>query len=345
MNYNLVGTVSIDYTQSLGSIIYSLKQDLKRLWQSQYYPADRIVIELSQDWYAVGAVAGEILQAIQRVALEVDISPNFILVVTGNPNIAREVYWISNNISFDGNAVSFNVSKDPFTRKETTNIHGNNDSRPQIVFEVGAGGNHVRWLLAVDPLYQNTAFSGTSAERAQWIVDNVYTDRTWYSWLSKEKHLREPMADAGITLTHNYEIDSWNLWQDKKQLFLVNDNVDQIALQYAMFNLGMNNYTPAQFISAAKQWTKTVSEIAVGCKNKTVLLSDCLFDKELNYDWYSNITKWAGFDNYYDDAVKVHYAYYKARQRCAKEFVEYFTGSEFNSYLEFYKKFSNEDQS
>jgi hypothetical protein len=212
---------------------------------------------------------------------------------------------------------------------------------PEIVFPVGFGGNHVRWLLSIDPKF-NLPYGGPSIDdKVDWICKNIYQNRSWNQWLSKEWQYRTQF-DSNIKIEHSLtqsgEMFDDLGWQNKKQLLLTVDNYTIACYHYFMVNIGLNNQTQSIIISQFTDWDKIVEKIkSFNLPNKKILKSDCISESLLDLDWYKEIVSWAEFDNLYEPASRIQTAYYQCRQQAAKDFISYFEGDEFKSHLDFYK--------
>jgi hypothetical protein len=213
---------------------------------------------------------------------------------------------------------------------------------PEIVFPMGLGGNHVRWLLSLDPKFDlKCCYSNKLEDKVKWICNNVYTKRTWNTWLTKEWHYRGKL-DSSIGLAHFLpnisEVLMDTTWQRKKQLLLRADDYTTIGYHYFMVNLGLNNQTLSVVLDQFKDWETSLEKVKnCNLASKTILTSDCISEPTLNQEWYQKIVAWAGYDDLYEHANQIHALYYQARQQAAQDFVNYFKSSEFQTHLDFYK--------
>jgi hypothetical protein len=219
-------------------------------------------------------------------------------------------------------------------------------SVPDIVFRAGACGNHVRWMLSVDPKFDLT-FCPNVAERVQWIHDNIYQSRTWNNWLNNEWTYREHL-DSIIRVSHSEfdprESPMNTAWINRPQLYLLQKDPWLAGLHYFMLNLGMNNSTLDLFVEDCQRWqhnlyyTRLYNE-SYNMPNKKILYADTLFESELDYTWYKKLIDWAGYSDCYEQAAQIHRFHFQARLRAARDFVDYFKGEHFCNNLEFYQRF------
>lgn len=212
---------------------------------------------------------------------------------------------------------------------------------PEIVFPCGYGGNHVRWLLSIDPKFNLPFCVGSINDKINWICQNIYKDRTWNNWLTTEWQYRNQL-DSIIKIEHSLtqpgEMFDNPTWQNKKQLLLTVADKTIASYHYFMVNIGLNNQTKHNVIASFEEWDNLLKYFKNNnLSNKQILQSDCITDAVLNLDWYKEIIRWAGFDNLYEQACHIHTAYYQCRQQAAKDFIAYFEGEEFSSHLDFYK--------
>lgn len=212
---------------------------------------------------------------------------------------------------------------------------------PEIIYPGGAGGNHVRWLLSIDPRVNLRFFKGSVDEKVNWICQKIYKDRTWSNWLEIEWQYRN-YFDSIIKIEHEafqgYERIDDPVWQSRKQLFLTVDDYMMTAYHYFMINIKSSSIVKHHAAGDFKRWDDQLTLFKnSNLANKQILKSDCIVEPTLNLDWYKKIIDWAGFDNLYEQACQVHAAYYQCRQQSAKDFIKYFEGDEFKSHLDFYK--------
>jgi hypothetical protein len=200
-----------------------------------------------------------------------------------------------------------------------------------IIFPEGAGGNHLRWLLFLDPQYQDPFNNYTSADsKVKFILENVYTPkRTWNTWLQQEWFHR-PMLNGQIDIFH--ECEDWKTFTDQRSLFITFNNCELPLMHYYHINLGLNSSTPEQFRAWIIYRQLTIEYIQAQTQSNSnfkFLKADCIFDPELDVDFYNQLVSAFGFDNVYEHAAQVHRAYTQCRRRSAQEFCSYFDSKEF----------------
>lgn len=89
-----------DYA-SIETAKIDLYQKLQQVYRDRFDANQRIVLVLDRDWYNQHSLAGTLLQTIQIIVQDVDISNFFICIVTSNPDIESEYLYVKNNISWD----------------------------------------------------------------------------------------------------------------------------------------------------------------------------------------------------------------------------------------------------
>lgn len=104
--FNIVGTV--DFRISPRPNFAEIFLQLNAFYQSQYQNNQRIIIVIDQDIHGEYP-AGLIMQSIQTMINDVDISNYFVELVTTNPNIETEYAWVLKNISIDSVPVNINL--------------------------------------------------------------------------------------------------------------------------------------------------------------------------------------------------------------------------------------------
>jgi len=205
-------------------------------------------------------------------------------------------------------------------------FHGN------IIFPEGAGGNHLRWLLFLDPKYQDP-FNNyqTANDKLEFIQQQVYPqDRTWNTWLQYEWYHRH-MLDEGINLSHDYR--DWQSLTDQPTLFVTFANYQLPITHYFHINLGMNSTTPDQIKTKFLHRHTVMQEIKQHqISTFNFVDGDTVFDSVLDPDFYQQLILTFGFSDLYDHAAKAHAAYSQCRKRSAQEFCNYFNSAEFQEY-------------
>ena len=94
--YNIVGIVDCnDYTPTS----VDLYEKIKKLHRAEYTPQDRIIFLITKDWD--NPSAGLMLQSIQAMLNDIDISNFFVCILTTNDKIKSEYAWVLKNISID----------------------------------------------------------------------------------------------------------------------------------------------------------------------------------------------------------------------------------------------------
>lgn len=213
---------------------------------------------------------------------------------------------------------------------------------PEIVFPSGSSGNHLRWLLSLDPTF-NMSDCPDIKQRPQWIKDNIYSRRRWNNWLEYEWRYRTDL-DKVLKVTHSISEpgDSYQdtSWQNLKQLVLTPHDLQSVGMHYYMLNIGMNNATYDRFISMTTYWIKTVDSVKkLNLPTKLFLPSDPLHQLVLDREWYNTVINFFGYSDQYELAAELQEYYFQTRVRATKQFLEYFTGEEFNNHLNFYREF------
>lgn len=219
---------------------------------------------------------------------------------------------------------------------------------PEIIFEAGGGGNHVRWLLSVHPEF-NHIFCPEVDKRVDWICKNVYTNRSWNNWLSVEWKYRQQLNNIfkiDYSLVQPGESFNDPDWQQRRQLIILYDNINIMAMHYFMVNIGLNNQTLDVVIKGMTEWQDDLIKArdSLTINHKMFIISDCLAEKNLDRDWYNKVIAWAGYTDCYDQANQVQQQYYQTRKIAMQDFINYFTGPEFKQHLDFYQQLLDSDK-
>jgi radical SAM protein with 4Fe4S-binding SPASM domain len=96
--FNIIGIINCDNYLPSSIDLYS---HIKNFYKKEYQSNDRIVFLLNKDYYKNNSSSGTMLQSIQAIVDDIDISNYFVCIVTTNPEIHNEYSWVLDNISTD----------------------------------------------------------------------------------------------------------------------------------------------------------------------------------------------------------------------------------------------------
>ena len=218
-----------------------------------------------------------------------------------------------------------------------THLQDPNNTYGSIIFPAGFAGNHLRWLLFLDPRYDvsKSICANTVSRKLKFIQKNVYPDtRTWYNWLTTEWKYRVALNDY-IEIVHaqfNWENSS------NKELYLTTKNLDLPFHHYFHLNLGLNAHTPEYFQEMNQAWVNEFEVLELRIHefdNKKICDCDPLFSPTLSKEFYTDVINFYGFDDNYDSAQQVHQWYHACRVKSVKDFCEYIASNSFKSRIEF----------
>jgi organic radical activating enzyme len=111
--FDIVGTV--DFRTSPRPNLAEIALQLRSFYQESYQNNQRIIVVIDQEIYGEYP-AGLILQSVQNIINDIDISNFFIELVTTNPGIETEYSWILKNISIDSVPFNINLCNGPYSQ-------------------------------------------------------------------------------------------------------------------------------------------------------------------------------------------------------------------------------------
>lgn len=98
LQFNVIDAINCDdYTKS----IEELYSRIKKLHKESYNSNDRLIFSITSDAYKENSSCGIMLQSLQNILNDVDISNFFVCIVTTNSDIQSEYNWILDNSSTD----------------------------------------------------------------------------------------------------------------------------------------------------------------------------------------------------------------------------------------------------
>ena len=98
------------------SVYQQLHDQCQQVYKTEYRPHERILFVLDRDFYNDKNPYGSVLQTLQKVLNDIDISNFFCTVVTGNTTVAQEIDSLHNT---DDVALKYQSSSVPFERAVT----------------------------------------------------------------------------------------------------------------------------------------------------------------------------------------------------------------------------------
>lgn len=115
--FDIVGTV--DFRTSPRPNLAEIFLQFRSFYQESYQNNQRIIIVIDQEIYSEYP-AGLIIQSVQNIINDIDISNFFVELVTTNPNIETEYSWVLKNISTDSIPININLCKGRYSQLPET---------------------------------------------------------------------------------------------------------------------------------------------------------------------------------------------------------------------------------
>jgi MoaA/NifB/PqqE/SkfB family radical SAM enzyme len=98
LQFNVIDVINCDNFLPTSVDLYS---HIKKLYKETFEPDERIVFSITKDYYKNNSSCGIMLQSIQAIINDIDISNYFVCIITNNPTIKTEYQWTLDNISTD----------------------------------------------------------------------------------------------------------------------------------------------------------------------------------------------------------------------------------------------------
>jgi radical SAM protein with 4Fe4S-binding SPASM domain len=162
-SYNIVCQIDCNYS-SIETARLDLYSKLKLAFKQEYSNNERLIFVLEQDIYNADSLAGSVLQAIQVILQDIDISNYFVCIVTTNPDIELEYQYIKKIISTDPVGFHLHQCTGPFKKStvEHTAIQGKIQSLGNVNLE--SLTEKQRYLLFVDPVFCIIPWTGINVD-------------------------------------------------------------------------------------------------------------------------------------------------------------------------------------
>lgn len=192
-NYEIVCQVDCNYS-NIEIARVDLYTKLRAAHKEAYLENQRLIFVLEQDLYNTNSSIGSVLQAIQVILQDIDISNYFICLVTTNSDIDSEYQYIKHNISSD--SVNFHVyqCQGNFTKinVEHTVIQGKIQSLTSV--NLASLTDKQQHLLFVDPVFCMIPWVGINVDTTSKVYPCCHTQHK---------------SEIGNTTTHSIE-QIWN---------------------------------------------------------------------------------------------------------------------------------------
>jgi radical SAM protein with 4Fe4S-binding SPASM domain len=118
LQFNVIDVVNCDNFLPTSVDLYS---HIKKLYKETFEPNERIVFLITKDYYKNNSSCGIMLQSIQAIINDIDISNYFVCIITTNPTIKTEYQWTLDNISTDKISVHSYMCEGEYRRLDTIN--------------------------------------------------------------------------------------------------------------------------------------------------------------------------------------------------------------------------------
>ena len=290
--FSIVGT--IDFRIIPRPNFAEIFLQLRSFYQESYQGNQRILVIVNQDIYSEYP-AGLIMQSVQAMINDIDISNYFVEIVTTNPNIDLEYSWILKNISTD--SVPFNINL----------CAGAYSQLPELE-------NGVKFSKFIKQ--QSLGFTAENFENLDKNQLNLLTAHRsfcmapWTHMMIAPSGQVTPCCESNLLLGNASNISLKEIWNSKnyRQLrldMLAGKSITSCQGCYANEELGRDSLRQAINRSMAHQVAKTQLTDSTGCVEPFELnYIDSRFDNLCNLACRSC---GPGFSSsWHDVAVKLH---------------------------------------
>jgi hypothetical protein len=177
---------------------------------------------------------------------------------------------------------------------------------------MGGGGNHLRWLLLLDP--QFSYLREYASDNYSFIINCVYpNDRTWQNWLNYEWRWRLEVENL-IAFSHGRVIQS-----DTRYCALRTDP-DNAFRHYLKFNTNLNTTLIDTFKQQTADYNKLINTNSDSA-NLLIVDSESMFQPTLDQDFYNKVIDWFELSDHYEQAAEIHQQWWKLVKRAEQEII------------------------
>lgn len=163
--HNAIGMIICDH-DTLERTRAALTKQLKDLYRPAFEDQDRILIVLQKDFYTPSSRAGQILQLLQHIIQEIDISNYFISLISTNPNIESEALFVQQQISIDPVPLNLHPCIGQFERIDLDHeiFQGKLQISTDFADKLAAIDSHLQSKIVDDPVFCMMPWVGINIE-------------------------------------------------------------------------------------------------------------------------------------------------------------------------------------
>lgn len=183
---------------------------------------------------------------------------------------------------------------------------------------VGGGGNHLRWLLLLDPEF-SIFDGGPVSDKVDYILDQVYpASRHQGNWLEFELKYRNVLNDY-IKFAHSDFSPGWELRPgqfDSKINYLMYpaDMTRTLQLSRSFYRKSFTDSEIRLFVETV-QTERAQAELYAKTQNGLLIDPDDLHSVNLDQLLYNKICNFGNFKDCYPQAKQIHKAWWEAKTR------------------------------
>jgi hypothetical protein len=186
----------------------------------------------------------------------------------------------------------------------------------QIFGYLGSGINHLRWLLLLSNSYSINNTKDLKS-KVQYIVDEVYNNRTFETWISIEGGFRKKLLNNhDINLLHN-DLDDYSSYLNTKSIFLDRQPIECLK-HYFKFNSNLNGIIKHHFLSSVDINSKKIKK---QLPNGLVLSADFLTKEILEDSIISTIEQYLNITIPIKAAKLIHKLWFIKNKQAEEDFL------------------------
>lgn len=195
--------------------------------------------------------------------------------------------------------------------------------RYNIIAPLGGFGNHVRWLILLDPSFDLTINYGKDIinltsldQKIAFFNGRVYpNDRSWDNWLQIEWAYRDSL-NRYIPFGHDIN----ELLNPDVKTILLKTNPELAYRSYIKFNSNLNTRPKHRFISDVNETNSIVADKP----HQLSLDSDVLYNEVLDQKFYNDLVGFLELENLYTTAQQIHSKWYHLHKNAEQGITDHF---------------------
>ena len=204
----------------------------------------------------------------------------------------------------------------------------------RLIFPIGGGGNHLRWLMYFDKSFDTMHFSSDKSptNKLTFIETQVYPkERTWHNWIEFEwKYRKRYNFILNIEVHHDFI----EYKENTKTIILSFNDYTECIKKFLV--IGDRNMFPNNTLSEIKEvYNRYSNDITSNTYSplEKIITSDAIWEDVLDKKLYYDIINFLELEDHYEYAAKAHILWKNCQNQALNQFMETCQNDEYINFL------------